>query len=611
MKISIADASAKTTHVSEMILGHNIETALTTVNGLLSDRLRNPKFTGPPHRMTGIAPEWYGASSARISYELTPGAGLMGSDAQLIRTTLHDVSPALHQNRIQIRHGEKLELEIWARAWHEPVSLRIDLCPLAKTIEPYASATVRIDASFYKRYTAILDVPRDDDEARLALVLPAGGAIWIDQLHLRPANEPLLCAGVNEVMDSMRIPTLRFPGGIVTAAYNWKHGTGPVHLRPALLEAPFHQDWYLNYDFGLDEYLSVCHEQEIRPALTLNLATGTPEEAAEMAAYCAEWYEAKKVTPPEIYWHIGNHPYVFTLAQMTPAMYVDVLRIFIPAVKNNYPNSRIVAAMSRSAVSTAQADEWRDAILDNAAELVDVLQVQPYGVFGPRPENPGDYTGGIADPVSLIEIMRKVVRNFESDCRIFFEHVRSRSIDIRLGAAEWNCWTQASHWDGRDFEEPPTTLHGLFVANMFHAFVRLAPEFEVAHFYNLVNCMGILNHRGAEVEATFMVELFNLYRDALPGKRLEVETTVNGSNDQIDVICLQREDATYVFAVNFGPDAPVTIELETDPPAGSHHTTMGFRGELLADVMSLWSDRVDVKQVVLPPLSVTRIELQA
>lgn len=34
--------------VSEMILGHNLEMCLGTADGLLSERLRNPKFLGPP-----------------------------------------------------------------------------------------------------------------------------------------------------------------------------------------------------------------------------------------------------------------------------------------------------------------------------------------------------------------------------------------------------------------------------------------------------------------------------------------------------------------------------------------------------------------------------------
>ena len=123
--------------VSAMILGHNIEMCLTTADGLLSERLRNPKFLGPPHRMTGIAAEWQGASMGGAAYELTPGAGLRGSEAQLIRRCGGSSGgPDLHQNKIQVRAGERLELEVWARAWHEPVTLRVELRPLASRARP-------------------------------------------------------------------------------------------------------------------------------------------------------------------------------------------------------------------------------------------------------------------------------------------------------------------------------------------------------------------------------------------------------------------------------------------------------------------------------------------
>ena len=112
--------------VSEMILGQNIEMCLTTADGLLSERLRNPKFLGPAHPVTGIAPHWQGTSCGRAAYELTPGAGLMGSEAQLIRVT-RGYGTSLHQNKISVRAGEALELEVWARAWGAPVTLQVSL----------------------------------------------------------------------------------------------------------------------------------------------------------------------------------------------------------------------------------------------------------------------------------------------------------------------------------------------------------------------------------------------------------------------------------------------------------------------------------------------------
>lgn len=597
--------------VSELILGHNIEAALTTVPGLLSDRLRNPKFVGPPHRMTGIAPEWQGASCGRGAYELTPAAGLGGSEAQLVRMEGEGVTPALHQNGVSVRRKEVLDLELWARAWHQPVELDIEIRPLAKGLEPYDSGTITIGTSWFAPYHLELRIPRSDDEARLSISLSGAGACWIDQVHLRPQGEPLICRGIVETMKSMRIPTLRFPGGIVVNAYQWKNATGPVHLRPASLEAAFHQDWYLNYDFGLDEYLELCADQGITPALTLNVATGTPEEAAGLAAYCRNWFESRSISPPEVHWHIANHPYANTTAHMTPAMYVDTLKHFIPAVRTAYPDSRIVAVMGRGDLTSEGAQaSWRDAMLDEALDLIDVIEVQTYGGLGVIDEPAEEYTGGISSPDEQIASLIGQLRSIESDLTSADRMLSRRGLGLKLGIAEWNWWMQASHWDGRDFEEPPTTLHLLFSAGMIHTFARSAPRFAVAHFYNLVNCMGILNHRRADVEVTAMVELFKLYRPALPGNRREVSITPehDGSPEFVDTLCLENSEGLWLFIVNYHWESDVRYEIpdtsqeSTDIVCLAGSSTVA-PAEAVPGPDASWFGKA-------PPLSVIRLRLR-
>lgn len=577
------------------ILGQNIEMCLTTADGLLSDRLRNPKFTGPPHRMSGVAPDWQGASCGRGFYELAPGSGLMGAEAQLIRMPAGNWNPALHQNRVPVRAGEELELEIWARAWHQPVPMRIELRPLASRSAVYDQGELTIDTSWFKRYTLPLKASRDDDEARLVMHLPQGGDLWIDQVHLRPRGEALLCREVIEEMARMRIPTLRFPGGIVCNAYNWRHGTGPVHLRPAMLEAAFHQDWHLNYDFGLDEYIELCLQQGINPALTLNVATGTPDEAAEMAAYVAGRFGRAGVEPPLVDWHIANHPYALTTAHMSPAMYADVLDAFVPAVKAHYPRCRIVAVMSGGGL-TSRDDAWKDMLFSKAA-LIDVVQVQLYGGCDPR-----------AEPAAQSRALTDALVNYEQQLRAFIAEGHARGADWQVGVAEWNWWHQASHWDGRAFEEPPTALHGLFIAGMIHRYAALAPDFAVAQFYNLVNCMGILNHRGADVEVTDAVAVFKLYRPALPGRLMPLEITVDGAEppDWMDAVCLVTDEADWLFLANRDIAQSVRVSLDGCVDAGADVEALTAASTLGG--FTPCCKRLDGGTLVLPPLSIIRIQ---
>jgi len=584
--------------VSEMILGHNLEMCLTTADGLLSDRLRNPKFLGPPHPMTGIAPHWLGSSFGNAACELTPFAGMAGKEAQLVRVLQPSGARHLLQNKLQVRAGETLELEIWARAWHAPVTLKAVLLPLSSGASAYDSGEIVVDKPYYQRHTLPLRAGRDDNEARLSLNIAGHGELWIDQIHLRPKDEPLLCKAVVQTMKAMRIPSLRFPGGIISNAYHWRHGTGPVHLRPAALDAAFHHDWYLNYDFGLDEYLRLCLDQNIVPALTFNIATGTPEEAAEMAAYCAEWFRQAGVEAPRIYWHVGNHPYSQDTSHMTPAMYAGVLKAFVPGVKAAYPNSRIVAVMGDAFEAEPEKAPWRETLFAVAADLIDVVEVQIYGGCNP-----------LAAPEEQVCKLAESLANVEPNLRAFIKLCRSRHVRWNVGIAEWNWWMQASHWDGRAFEEPPTVLHGLYIAGMIRRFAALGPDFEVAHFYNLVNCMGILNHRGADVEVTDAVGIFNLYRPALPGRFLPLNITGDaaGEVEAVEALGLENSEGRWLFLTNRSPVESAQVSLTG--LAGNGANGVGFCGDAPTGRFNKRNLKLAGDTAEIPPLSVWRIRL--
>lgn len=598
MNMKLTRGSGNGHAVSEMILGHNIEMCLTTADGLLSERLRNPKFLGPPHPMTGIAPHWLGSSCGNAAYELTPFAGLAGSEAQLVRVFQPAGGHHLLQNKIPVRAGETLELEIWARAWHAPLTLKAVLLPLSAAAPAYDSGDIVVDKPYYSRYTLPLRPPRDDNEARLSLRIVGQGELWIDQVHLRPKDEPLLCQKVVDTMAAMRIPTLRFPGGIVVNAYHWRNGTGPVHRRPAALDAAFHQDWYLNYDFGLDECLRLCVDQHMIPALTFNIVTGTPEEAAGMAAYCAEWFRKEGVAAPLIYWHVGNHPYAQDTSHMTAAMYAGVIKAFVPGVRAAYPNSRIVAVMGDPFEADPGKAPWRETLMAEAADLIDVIEVQIYGGCNP-----------LAAPAEQVGKLAEALAGVEPNLRTFIALCRSRNIRWNVGIAEWNWWMQASHWDGRAFEEPPTALHGLYIAGMIRRFASLGPDFEVAHFYNLVNCMGILNHRGADVEVTDAVGVFNLYRDALPGRfvPLDLAGAAGADPGTVEALGLETAKGLRIFLCNRHATESVKVSLAGFPLKGA--ACAGFRGTSPAGTFERIAPTLAADTVEVPPLAILRITL--
>src|SRR5450756_1830801 len=80
-------------HAGAQILSNNIEAYENTIPSMLSDRLRNGKFTGPENPQTGIAAEWEpaGNTMAGFSCRLVPGMYPVSYTHLRAHETRHDL----------------------------------------------------------------------------------------------------------------------------------------------------------------------------------------------------------------------------------------------------------------------------------------------------------------------------------------------------------------------------------------------------------------------------------------------------------------------------------------------------------------------------------------
>jgi alpha-N-arabinofuranosidase len=83
-----------------------------------------------------------------------------------------------------------------------------------------------------------------------------------------------------EVVDGCKelgIGAMRWPGGCCADHYHWKNGIGKERMaRIHPISDPANPIW--RNDFGTDEFLHFCELVGAEPILTVNTATGTPEE---------------------------------------------------------------------------------------------------------------------------------------------------------------------------------------------------------------------------------------------------------------------------------------------------------------------------------------------
>jgi len=561
MKAEIRAQGPAIALVPATILGQNLEMAGDTAAGLATDRLSNSRFLGPADPTTGLAPGWQPGMSHNcpgVRFELTAGMSLSGYWSQLIHNYSGRRGVGMLQTRRWVRAGERLAVTLWARAQHRPATLRVGLQPLGARELAYDEQDIRVEATYWRRYETLLSVPKDDDEAVFTCMMNEPGMVWLDQIHLRPEGAGTIRPDLIELWRELGMPVLRFPGGCISTNYHWRLGTGPQHLRPVMPDPVF--KWDTSYEFGTDEYLTICRDLGIRPHLTVNVGSGTPDEAAAWAAYCHSWYADQDLEPPSAYIGIGNeHWGAWELGNMTGEMYVHALRDYVPGIRDAYPEARIIALGPKmgEALLPQERLPWRQPVLDEAADLVDLLALQHY--VGVQNE---DAALELAQALRGLDAMAAEVSELIADCQ-------AAGGRIHAAVTEWNLWRQASHHDERGFFEPQDVTHALFVAAALNQFCRLAPGLELTNHYHLVNPMGLYISRGPELQVAPTVDVFRLYGRALPGRRIPIDVRSPSLGETgeavgiaaVDAVCIKGERESWLLAANRHASQDVQTEL--------------------------------------------------
>jgi alpha-N-arabinofuranosidase len=118
--------------------------------------------------------------------------------------------------------------------------------------------------------------------------LPISGAspdLLVDRAFLFASDAvDSLDPEVVRLAKELNVPLLRWPGGNFASYYHWMDGVGPMDMRPP---RPNYAWNGLEYNlFGTAEFIHFCRMIGAEPQITVNIGTGSPEEAAAWVEYC-------------------------------------------------------------------------------------------------------------------------------------------------------------------------------------------------------------------------------------------------------------------------------------------------------------------------------------
>ena len=378
---------------------------------------------------------------------------------------------------------------------------------------------------------------------------------------------------VLEKAQGLRPTILRWPGGTYVNIFHWMDSVGPLSERKKRRNLI----WGGVNDgvFGTAEFIEYCKNLGAEPMLCVNMASGTPEEAANWVEYCngeaGSYYADLRIAHgyPEPfhlkYWCIGNesHAEPDLGAQHDPDRYISDGWEFTKHMKLTDPTIKLVF------VGNAIDPVWNEKILDAFSNVCDYFSIH-------------HYSGGSEEyaPFGSLKRFREVLDQTISMLHTYNEkdvpfnkwyRFPRRADDIKLSIDEWNIWNSTPRGENNRFGVKMVFdwKDALWTACMMNTFVHYAEDIGIANLAQMVNVLAPIMTEGdaSYIQTTYHV--LKLYRDYLQGKRVDCRLTsptftaeAAGELEALSCAAGLRDDGSIaLFITNIDKENAYTVQL--------------------------------------------------
>jgi alpha-L-arabinofuranosidase len=389
---------------------------------------------------------------------------------------------------------------------------------------------------------------------------------------------------VLEAVKDLNVSITRYPGGNFVSNYHWKDGIGPKDQRPPRMELAWAR--LETNRFGTDEFMQYAREMGTEPYLSVNMGTGTIEEAQQWVEYCnvkeGPYYaELRKNNgypdPYHVkYWSLGNEMDGFwQMGHLNAEDYAKKAREAAKLMKLTSPEIKLIAAGSSNYRPNADPNEWNGTILHELRDVVDYLALHMY--VG----NPGDnYYNYLSTPRVLEERTRIVKGMIDREMQ---NADRGDRDPIYIAWDEYNSWyrarTDETMAGTRALEEHYNLEDALVIAGFLNAFVRNADIVKMANMAQLVNVIApIFTNETGMFKQTIYYPL-QLFSKNVHGTSLDLfvdcetynteeffiglgESTTKQSNvPYLDASATYYNDEVIINVVNRNKDKSITTDI--------------------------------------------------
>jgi alpha-N-arabinofuranosidase len=379
-----------------------------------------------------------------------------------------------------------------------------------------------------------------------------------------------------DVMDALRrlrMTAMRYPGGNFASGYHWMDGIGPPDKRPTVRELAWQS--VESNGFGTDEYIRLCRKMDWTPMLTVNLGTGTPEEARNWVEYCngptgtryADLRRANGAVRPYgvKLWCLGNEmDGPWQLGHVPAGEYALRAQQAAKMMKDTDRTIEVVACGSCSVTMPTYMD-WDRRVLEFLGDAADYISLHRYV---------GNQNGDTPDYLAVTNGIDRQIEEMDAACRFVQAKSRSRKRPY-LSFDEWNVWYKAQGATGEGrfphlIEEVYNLEDALVVAGFLHSFIRHADVVKIANVAQIVNVIAPVLTRGDQMLVQSIFYPFEMFSKRRDGASLRTvldgpayEGAVNGRVHYADASAILGSGGELnLFVTNRSMDDAMEVRLD-------------------------------------------------
>ncbi len=302
---------------------------------------------------------------------------------------------------------------------------------------------------------------------------------------------------VMKLVQELRVPIVRYPGGNFVSGFRWEDSVGPKESRPRRRELAWRT--IETNQFGLNEFMRWCHKAGTEPMMAVNLGTRGADAARNLVEYCnlpaGTYYSDLRVShgaadPHNIrLWCLGNEmDGPWQIGHKTADEYGRLALETAKVMKWVDPSIELVACGS-SNLDMPTFASWEATVLEHTYSHVDYISMHQY--YDNQAQDTADF---MACSVAMDAFIRSVV----SICDYVKAKLKSKKT-IHISFDEWNVWYHSKKHDAvlepwtiapQQVEDVYNLEDAILVGSMLITLLRHADRVKIACLAQLVNVIA-------------------------------------------------------------------------------------------------------------------------